>query len=176
MGIREYTPFEWRPLDELRRRYEEPLTLLSHPGPKKDGYRPRIVLEYLRDEDAANVKDYPHLQEQNRVRKVIIGNCRLLDVKMEKNGNFEFSAGKDDKYFECDVPRGAVNSGQEQVVQFKFKPPSIDPLLQDIGALKGIGQWVESVWECKINGGYVEPGTPDLFVIDIVLRAYVEQI
>ena len=25
LGIREYVPFEWRPLDELRRRYEEPL-------------------------------------------------------------------------------------------------------------------------------------------------------
>lgn len=93
MGIREYTPFEWRPLDELRQRYEEPLSLLAHPGAKKEGYRPRIVLEYLRDEDAAKVKDYPHLQEQNRIRKVIIGNCRLLDIKMEKNGNFECSAG-----------------------------------------------------------------------------------
>lgn len=93
MGIREYTPFEWRPLDELRQRYEEPLALLAHPGAKKEGYRPRIVLEYLRDEDAAKVKDYPHLAEQNRIRKVIIGNCRLLDIKMEKNGNFECSAG-----------------------------------------------------------------------------------
>jgi hypothetical protein len=61
-------------------------------------------------------------------------------------------------------------------VAFTFKPPQIDPLLQDIGALKGIGQWVESVWECKINGGFIEPGTPDLLAIDIVLRAYVEQI
>jgi hypothetical protein len=37
------------------------------------------------------------------------------------------------------MPRGAVNSGAEQVIKFTFKPPSIDPLLQDIGALKGIG-------------------------------------
>lgn len=96
-------------------------------------------MEYLRDEDAAKVQEYPHLQEQNRVRKVIVGNCRLLDVKMEKNGNYECNSGKDDKYFECDIPRGSANSGQEQVIKFTFKPPSIDPLLQDIGALKGIG-------------------------------------
>lgn len=174
MAIREYVPFEWRPLDELRKRYEEPLTLLSA-GAKKDG-RHRIILEYLRDEDAAKVVDYPHLKEQNRVRKVVLANCRLLDIKMEKNGNFEFVQQKDDKYFECDVPRGSVNGGQEQVVKFTFKPPNIDPLLQDIGALKGIGQWVESVWECKITGGFVEVGTPDLFIVDVVLRAYVEQI
>jgi len=139
MGVREYVPFEWRPLDELRHRYEEPLSLLAQSGGKKDGYRPRIVLEYLRDEDAAKVENYPHLAEQNRVRKVIFGNSRLIDVKMEKNGNFECNSGKDDKYFECDMPRGAVISGQEQVIKFTFKPPSIDPLLQDIGALKGIG-------------------------------------
>ena len=61
-------------------------------------------------------------------------------------------------------------------VKFTFKPPSIDPLLQDIGALKGIGQWVESVWECKLSGGFVEPGIPDNLSVDVTLRAYVEQI
>jgi hypothetical protein len=69
-----------------------------------------------------------------------------------------------------------VNSGAEVVVTFKFKPPQVDSLLQDIGALKGIGQWIESVWECKISGGFIEPGMPDLLTIDVVLRAYVEQI
>lgn len=44
-----------------------------------------------------------------------------------------------DTYFECDNMKGAVTGGQEQIVKFTFKPPSIDPLLQDIGALKGIG-------------------------------------
>ena len=61
-------------------------------------------------------------------------------------------------------------------VKFTFKPPSIDPLLQDIGALKGIGQWVESVWECKISGGWVEAGVSDNLSVDVTLRAYVEQI
>lgn len=72
------------------------------------------------------------------------------------------------------MPKGAINGGQEQIVKFTFKPPSIDPLLKDIGALKGIGQWVESVWECKLSGGFIEPGTTDAFSVDVVLRAYVE--
>ena len=67
-----------------------------------------------------------------------------------------------------------MNAGQEMVIKFTFKPPSIDPLLKDIVALKGIGQWVESVWECKLNGGFVEPGTTDAFSVDVILRAYVE--
>ena len=79
-----------------------------------------------------------------------------------------------DTYFECDNMKGAVNGGQEQIVKFTFKPPSIDPLLQDIGALKGIGQWVESIWECKLSGGFIEAGTTDAFSVDVILRAYVE--
>ena len=69
-----------------------------------------------------------------------------------------------------------MTGGQEVIVKFTFKPPSIDQLLRDIGALKGIGQWVESTWECKLSGGFVEPGTPDAFSVDVVLRAYVETI
>ena len=60
MAIREYIPFEWRPLEELRRKYEEPLALLDHAS-KKNGFKRRIVLEYLRDEDALKIQDYPHL-------------------------------------------------------------------------------------------------------------------
>jgi len=57
-----------------------------------------------------------------------------------------------------------------------FKPPQVDTLLKDIDALTGIGQWVESIWELKLQGGFVEPGNPDPLVVDIVLRAYVQQI
>ena len=53
-------------------------------------------------------------------------------------------------------------------IKFTFKPPSIDPLLKDIGALKGIGQWVESVWECKLSGGFIEQGTTDAFSVAAV--------
>jgi len=46
--------------------------------------------------------------------------------------------------------KGVINGGQEQIVSFKFKPPQVENLLKDITALKGIGQWVESNWECKL--------------------------
>jgi len=49
-------------------------------------------------------------------------------------------------------------------------------LLTNISALRGIGQWVENIWELKLAGGFVEAGSPDPIVIDVVLRAYVEQI
>jgi hypothetical protein len=74
------------------------------------------------------------------------------------------------------MPKGTVAAGNEQLVKFSFAPPQTDELLKDIGALKGIGQWVESVWELKLIGGFVEPGQPDPILVDIVLRAYVEQI
>ena len=45
----------------------------------------------MRDEDAAKFTDYEFMREQDRVRKLVIGNCRLMDVKNEKNGNFELA-------------------------------------------------------------------------------------
>ena len=81
-----------------------------------------------------------------------------------------------EKYFDCDLPKGTVAGGQESVITFNFTPPQTDELLKDIKALKGIGQWVESVWELKLIGGFFEPGQPDPVFIDVVLRAYVEQI
>ena len=61
-------------------------------------------------------------------------------------------------------------------VKFTFNHPKADPLLKDIASLKGIGQWVESTWELKLVGGYVEAGQPETYISDVVLRAYVEQI
>lgn len=75
----------------------------------------------------------------NRVRVLMLGSCRLMDIKLEKNGTFEFLAKTQDPYFECDMPRGALNGGNEQLVKFKFNPPKVDTLLKDIGALDGIG-------------------------------------
>ena len=49
-------------------------------------------MEYLRDEDAVKFTEWPFMAEQDRVRKVLIGNCRLMDNKLEKNANFEFVA------------------------------------------------------------------------------------
>ena len=74
------------------------------------------------------------------------------------------------------MPKGTVAGGAEQHIKFNFNPPQTDELLKGITALKGIGQWVESVWEMKLIGGFVEPGQPDPIIVDVVLRAYVEQI
>jgi hypothetical protein len=49
-------------------------------------------------------------------------------------------------------------------------------MLKDIGALKGIGQWIESIWDLKLQGGYIEPGMADPLLVEVVLRAYVQQI
>mmetsp|Transcript_69398 Transcript_69398/g.96254 ORF Transcript_69398/g.96254 Transcript_69398/m.96254 type:complete len:233 (+) Transcript_69398:2197-2895(+) len=100
MFVREYFPFEWRENNELRRRYEEPLKMLKHSNqiPQKQ----RILLEFMRDEDVVNITDNEFLSEQNRVRKLIFGNCRLLDVKLEKNGSSELTPPKEEKYFEVD--------------------------------------------------------------------------
>ena len=86
--IREYVPFEWRPLDELKKKYQSPLAMLSHDKPEKQ----TILLEYLRDEEAVKFNDYPFKAEQDRVRKVLIGCSRMLDNKLEKNVNFELNA------------------------------------------------------------------------------------
>lgn len=35
-----------------------------------------------------------------------------MDPKMEKNGSYEIvSTVKDDKFFECDNPKGSINGG-----------------------------------------------------------------
>ena len=44
------------------------------------------------------------------------------------------------------------------MVKFVYSPAQTDELLKNIKALKGIGQWVENVWELKLSGGYYEAG------------------
>jgi len=96
---------------------------------------------------------------------------------MEKNGAYEILPGKDDKFFECDNLKGNLAGGQEQVIKFTFNPPKSDPLLKGIDSLRGIGQWVESLWELKLIGGFVaEAGQSDSLTVEVLLRAYVEQI
>ena len=61
---------------------------LSHDQPKKQS----ILMDYLRDEEAVKFTEWAFMAEQDRVRKVLIGNCRLLDNKLEKDMNYEFVA------------------------------------------------------------------------------------
>ena len=75
------------PLEDLRRTYDQPLQHLNPAAQRKQ----TIILEYLRDEDAKQYEESnPFLFEQDRLRQIVIGNCRLLDPKLEKNGAYEF--------------------------------------------------------------------------------------
>ena len=46
----------------------------------------------LWDEEAVKFTEYPFKAEQDRVRKLLIGNSRMLDNKLEKYMNFELIA------------------------------------------------------------------------------------
>ena len=89
---REYVPFEWKPVNSLKRRYEEPLKMLNGASPASgaDAVRQRIFLEFARDEDVVKIDD-PFEKKKNRERIVYLGNSRLLDNKLEKAGNFEIT-------------------------------------------------------------------------------------
>lgn len=86
---REYSPFKWHEPEYLRKKYEEPLKLLE--GAKDTKERPKILLEFERDDDVEHITD-EFEKSKNRVRQLLIGNCRLLDQKMEKPGNYEINA------------------------------------------------------------------------------------
>ena len=116
------------------------------------------------------------LSEKAFKRKIIIGNCRLKDPKLEKNSNYEILMPKDDIYFSCDNLKGTINSGSESIATFTFKKPQLDPLLGNITELKGIGMWITAKAEIRLTGGFVNPGQNDLTIIDIVLKAYVDQL
>ena len=141
----------------------------STPKDKKKAKNAKKVVEEPKNENE-------EINEKCYKRKIIIGNCKLDDAKLEKNGNYEVFLDKDCPYFTCDNPKGAVNSGQELVITFGYKKPDRDPLIKDIECLKGVGMWVESTNEIKINGGYIEGNTQDNVSVFVVLRAYVEQI
>lgn len=88
MFIREHTPFEWRPITELRRRYEEPLEIF--PRADRVAKKQVVMLEFMREEEALLYEAvYPFKREQDKLRKIVIGNSRLKNTPMEKNGAYE---------------------------------------------------------------------------------------
>jgi hypothetical protein len=151
--IREEDPFIWRELEYFKsKQYEELLALredkepemaLEYQEPVKKSKT--ITLEFIRSDLTEELTDEE--RQKMFVRKVLIGSCKLLDNKLEKNGAYEFNPPPNDKYFECDNPKGAIGGGQEVIVSFKFNPPEVDPLLKDIQEVRSIGRWVESTWE-----------------------------
>jgi len=42
--------------------------------------------------------------------------------------------------------------------------------------LQGIGQWIEQKAEMKLSGGFIKPGTNDLWTFELILKAYINQI
>ncbi len=140
---RENDPFVWKAEGALKKKFEEPLVLIqapghNHPAAPKDP-RPQVLLEFARDEEVEDEK-VEFEKVKNRERSILIGNCRLLDTKMAKAGNFEITPPQTSaKYFECDMPKGTVQGGQEQVVKLLFHPPPTDRPLQDIGPARGTG-------------------------------------
>ena len=89
LSVRVYEPFEWRPLDELRRNYEKPLEIINIPAVPA-GQKPRVVLSFMRDQDAIKF-DYKFKQDQNRLRLIAISSCRQTDVQMEKPCSYEIA-------------------------------------------------------------------------------------
>lgn len=52
------------------------------------------MLEFARDEDVEGLhSENVFEKEKNRFRKLLIGNCKLMDPKMEKNAAYEFTPG-----------------------------------------------------------------------------------
>ena len=52
----------------------------------------KIFLTFSRDEDVIQIDDKDEFEKvKNRCRQILLGNCRLLDNKLEKPGNFEIT-------------------------------------------------------------------------------------
>lgn len=88
--MREHEPFEWRPVESLRKKYEDPLKILSGTGMPA---RQRIVLEFSREDDANGYNENQYEREKTKYRRIVVGSCRLLDNKLEKPGTYEFVPG-----------------------------------------------------------------------------------
>jgi hypothetical protein len=49
------------------------------------------VLEFAREEEVTGESQYE--KEKTKFRRLVLGSCKLLDAKLEKNGTFEFTPG-----------------------------------------------------------------------------------
>lgn len=120
-------------------------------------------------------------EKSNSSLKIVIGNCKLNDSKLDKPGNFEvvmpvILTQKDAVIFTCDIPKGNVLPGGEQRITFSYNRPAVDPIVSELEVLRGIGQWIENTIELKLQGGWISPGSPDAIIVPVLLRAYVQQI
>jgi hypothetical protein len=60
-------------------------------GPGETPKRKTILLQFAKDDDVLK-EDNPFEKIKNRERTILIGNCRLGDVKAEKPGTYEITA------------------------------------------------------------------------------------
>jgi hypothetical protein len=88
--VREHEPFEWRPVESLKKKYEDPLKILSGLGMP---VRQRIVLEFVREEEVNGFGDNQYEREKTKFRRIVVGSCKLLDNKLEKAGTYEIVPG-----------------------------------------------------------------------------------
>jgi hypothetical protein len=88
--VREHEPFEWKPLDMFKRKYEDQLKIISGIGMP---VRQRIVLEFVREEEVNGLGDNQYEKEKNKFRRLVVGSCKLLDNKLEKAGTYELVPG-----------------------------------------------------------------------------------
>jgi len=170
-----YKPFVFPNVKELaKKEHESPLDFVT----VKDTEtvygcgNNRILLEFKK---MANKDDK---DEECFVRKLALGSSKLLDPKSEKPTTFEVILPKEEKqvYFACDLMKDTVPAGSSKTVTFTFKPPQRDAFIGNIVALEGIGQWIEQKAEIKIAGGLARQGYPEQFSMEVVLRAYIDQI
>lgn len=66
--------------------------MLANQGGAVPQAKQRIVLEFAREEEAS-LTESPYEKEKSKVRRLIIGSCKMMDNKLEKNGTFEFTPG-----------------------------------------------------------------------------------
>ena len=51
----------------------------------------------------------------------------------------------------------------------------IDPILQNIEDIKGIGQWIECKTEVRLVGVKIPSGENDIEVLEVLLKEYTKQ-
>ena len=90
------------------------------------GFRKTMVLEFTKV--VADAKKSPEEKEKETIRKIVIASSELQNVKQDKPGSYEITLQKDE-YFSCDLPKGNIPAGQEQVIKFIYNPPKKDPNL-----------------------------------------------
>ena len=167
--VRYDKPFKWPSPSEMEEESEGPLSFLARPSEKPA----RFELVFIKVSPGLT----PEQTEQTKQRKIVFGNCKLNDAKSDKAGAFEINMPKvENNLFVCDVSKGNLAPGAEQKVTFTFNPLPLDPLLNELEVLRGIGQWIEVLVEGKITGGWVPGGMADQQPFEVLLRAYVQQI